>query len=335
MVERFKLGFSDRMLGPALPDKNRLAGAQMRGQLERLGIFRASGHEHLRGSLVIPVMNPDGDVVQMYGRKITPNLRAGTPDHLYLPGPHRGVWNEEALIACKEIILCEALIDALTFWVAGYRNVTASYGVNGFTADHRAAFERHGIERVYIAYDGDEAGNKAAVKLADELTQMGVECFRVEFPKGMDANEYARTTQPATKLFGLLLNRATWLGKGARPAGRVQVPVIVPEPSDPVAAPHEAAAPAAEEPAAKEKISLEKTPEPGPPIEPDRNRSQQQSQSTEPIDFRSQQVPSSPATRERFSLSRRSCAGCAHAAEVERHRRAGRNARRGHRAALW
>ena len=269
MVERFKLGFSDRMLGPALPDKNRLAGAQVRGQLERLGIFRASGHEHLRGSLVIPVMNPDGDVVQMYGRKITPNLRAGTPDHLYLPGPHRGVWNEEALIACKEIILCEALIDALTFWVAGYRNVTASYGVNGFTADHRAAFERHGIERVYIAYDGDEAGNKAAVKLADELIQMGVECFRVEFPKGMDANEYARTTQPATKLFGLLLNRATWLGKGARPAGRVQVPVIVPEPSDPVAAPHEAAAPAAEEPAAKEKISLEKTPEPGPPIEPE------------------------------------------------------------------
>ena len=97
---------------------------------------------------------------------------------------------------------------------------------------------------------------------------MGIECFRVEFPKGMDAKKYARR-RAATKLFGLLLNRATWLGKGARPAGRVQVPVIVPEPSDPVAAPHEAAAPAAEEPAAKEKISLEKTPEPGPPIEPE------------------------------------------------------------------
>ena len=31
-----------------------------------------------------------------------------------------GVWNEEALAASKEIILCEALIDALTFWCAGY-----------------------------------------------------------------------------------------------------------------------------------------------------------------------------------------------------------------------
>jgi hypothetical protein len=55
----------------------------------------------------------------MYGRKITSSLRDGTPLHLYLKGEHRGVWNEEALIASKEIILCESIIDALTFWCAG------------------------------------------------------------------------------------------------------------------------------------------------------------------------------------------------------------------------
>jgi DNA primase len=92
LVERFRLGFSDRMLGPALPDKNRRAGAEIRQQLERLGVFRASGHEHLRGSLVVPVFNLDGDVVQLYGRKIDDNLRGGTDYHLYLPGPMRGVW---------------------------------------------------------------------------------------------------------------------------------------------------------------------------------------------------------------------------------------------------
>ena len=123
-------------------------------------------------------------MVEMYGRKITPNLREGTPDHLYLPGAHAGVWNEEALIASKEIILCEALIDALTFWVAGYRNVTASYGVNGFTADHRAAFEKHGTERVYIAYDRDEAGNKAAAKLAEELMRDGHRVLPCAVPEG-------------------------------------------------------------------------------------------------------------------------------------------------------
>ena len=45
------------------------------------------------------------------------------------------MWNVEALAASKEIILCEALIDAATFWCAGYRNVTAAYGVEGFTDD--------------------------------------------------------------------------------------------------------------------------------------------------------------------------------------------------------
>jgi DNA primase len=261
MVERFKLGFSDRMLGPALPEKNRLAGAEVRGQLERLGIFRSTGHEHLRGSLVIPVLNLDGDVAQMYGRKINDNLRANTDYHLYLPGPMRGVWNEEAFVASKEIILCESLIDALTFWCAGHRHVTASYGVNGFTKDHRAAFERHETKRVYIAYDGDEAGNKAAVKLAAELIETGVECFRVEFPKGMDANEYALKVKPSAKSFGVLLNRASWLGKGQRPASRVAVPMMV-APS--VVAQPEIVATAKKEQAAKEKMIEPAVPEPSP-----------------------------------------------------------------------
>jgi DNA primase len=262
MIDRFKLGFANRTLGYRLPAKNRVAGADMRGRLQALGVLRESGHEHFNGSVVIPVFNGSGEVVEMYGRKITPGLREGTPLHLYLPGGHRGVWNEEALIASKEIILCEALIDALTFWTAGFRHVTASYGVNGFTADHRAAFEKHGTERVYIAYDRDEAGDSSAVPLSEELMQLGIECFRVQFPKGMDANEYARKVQPAAKSLGVMLNKAEWLGKGRKPTERVQVPVIMPMPN--------AAAEPAEEPAAKEEIIEREAlgPEPEPHPEP-------------------------------------------------------------------
>jgi DNA primase catalytic core len=268
IIDRFRLGFANRTLGYRLPAKNRAAGAEMRGRLQKLGILRESGHEHFNGSLLIPVITPAGEVAEMYGRKITSNLREGTPNHLYLPGEHRGVWNEEALSASKEIILCEALIDALTFWVAGFRNVTASYGVNGFTADHRAAFEKHGIERVYIAYDRDEAGNSAAAKLAEELMQMGIECFRVLFPKDMDANAYALKVQPAKKSLGLLLNKAEWLGKGQRPEPRVLEPVIVaaPAPStepEPEPEPGIEPLPAETKAAAKEKI-IEVTPESGP-----------------------------------------------------------------------
>jgi DNA primase len=190
MIGRFQLGFANRTLGLTLPDKNRKDGAELRGRLQRLGILRAeSGHEHFNGSVVFPIFSLDGGVLGMYGRKITANLREGTPLHLYLPGPHRGVWNEEALAAAKEIILCESIIDALTFWCAGLRNVTAAYGVNGFTEDHRAAFQKHGVERVWIAYDADAAGDAAAQRLKEEL---GIASHRVVFPPGMDANEYAR-----------------------------------------------------------------------------------------------------------------------------------------------
>lgn len=216
-IERFKLGYANRTLGLRLPNTQRKAGADIRARLAKLGLMRSSGHEHFTGSLVIPVLDEAGHVVEAYGRKIRDDLREGTAYHLYLPGPHQGVWNLDALKASKEIILCEALIDALTFWCAGYRNVTASYGVEGFTADHLVAMKQHGTDRVLIAYDRDDAGEKAAAKLAEKLIAEGIDCYRIQFPKGMDANAYALKVQPASKSLGMAIRKAVWLGKGKAP----------------------------------------------------------------------------------------------------------------------
>ncbi|MBO0822376.1 MAG: toprim domain-containing protein [Actinobacteria bacterium] len=57
--------------------------------------------------------------------------------------------------------MCESLIDALTFWCAGFRHVTASFGAAGFTADHQRAFAEHRVRRVLIGYDRDDAGDRA------------------------------------------------------------------------------------------------------------------------------------------------------------------------------
>lgn len=215
IMERFRLGFSNRTLGYRLPQSNRNAGAELRGRLQKLGVYRESGHEHFNGCLVIPVFSQcndggSGEVLQIYGRKIADDhLRSGTPLHMYMPGPHRGVWNEEALIASKEIILCESIIDALTFWCAGFRNVTASYGVNGFTEDHKAAFDKHGTKHVWIAYDRDEAGDNAAEQLAEQLKkELGITAARVLFPRGMDANEYALKVTPPSQSLAVLLNKS-------------------------------------------------------------------------------------------------------------------------------
>ncbi|CAG0969943.1 DNA primase [Burkholderiales bacterium] len=236
LIDRFRLGYANRTLGYRLPAMNRKAGQEIRTRLQKLGVLRDSGHEHLNGSLVVPILGEGGEVLGAYGRKITPThqLRAGTPLHLYLPGPHRGVFNVEALVSSKEVLLCEALLDALTFWCAGFRNVTAAYGVEGFTHDHFAAFKAYGTEHVLIAYDRDEAGDKAAESLAKRLTTEGIGCSRVQFPKGMDANEYALKVQPAGKALGLLLRTAAWMGNGAKTASTA---------SAAAAAPAEAAAP--------------------------------------------------------------------------------------------
>ncbi|HYW73744.1 MAG TPA: CHC2 zinc finger domain-containing protein [Pyrinomonadaceae bacterium] len=229
-IERFKLGYANRTLGYRLPQKNRVAGAELRGRLQQLGIFRESGHEHFSGCLVIPIFDEHGHVSEIYGRKIVRGLHKDLALHLYLPGPHRGVWNLEALQATKEIILCEALIDALTFWCAGYRNVTASYGIEGFTEDHLAAFKRYGTERVLLAYDRDDAGEKAAQTLAEKLIAGGIECFRVHFPKGMDANEYALTVKPPEKSLGVLIRSAIWLGGPAH--NKPTTPEVTSSPSE-------------------------------------------------------------------------------------------------------
>ncbi|PHM73077.1 CHC2 zinc finger domain-containing protein [Xenorhabdus kozodoii] len=236
LVARFKLGFANRTLGYRLPARQLKAGAEIRAQLQVAGLLRESGHEHFSGSLVIPVIGLEGQVQEMYGRKITDRLRAGTPLHLYLPGAHGGVWNTAALMASKSLILCESLIDALSFWVAGQRHVTAAYGVNGVTADHWQAFEQYGIKQVLIAFDNDSAGNEAAVKLAAALVAKGITPLRVVFPPEMDANGYLCQVAEPESAFALLLESAVPMQKA------VGMVALERQTADPVPAPEPASA---------------------------------------------------------------------------------------------
>jgi DNA primase len=211
-LQTFRIGYADRTLGLRLPQKNRKEGKDIRDRLTAIGIYRESGHEHFNGSVVFPVINENGLITEIYGRKIIDNLREGTAYHTYLPGAHKGFWNPSALIS-KEVILCEAIIDALSFWVNGFHNVTASYGVSSFTDEMLAAFINKNVQKVYIAYDRDEAGETAAQKLAVKLNSEGIETLRVNLPHKMDVNEYILSVKPAHKSLQVLINGAAWLGK--------------------------------------------------------------------------------------------------------------------------
>src|SRR5262245_57375782 len=143
MIEHFKIGFSNETLLSKLPSKENKAGAALRARISKLGLVQRNGREFFQGSIIIPLLDAHGAVMGMYGRRISPPASKETPVHRYLPGPHRGIFNAEIFGKTKDVILCEALIDALTFWCAGFRNVTSSYGVSGFTKELAVAIREH------------------------------------------------------------------------------------------------------------------------------------------------------------------------------------------------
>ena len=219
LIDRFQLGFADRTLGLRLPDKNRQEGERLRTRLTKLGLWRESGHEHFNGCIVVPFRDEAGNVVSFYGRRVTP----GTLKHLYPPGPHRGLFNRQCL-PTDELILCEAVFDALTFCAHGFPNTMSLFGTEGFTNELWEAVKR--VKQVRIAYDADEAGERAAVRDQERFRAHGVEVFRVKFPHGMDANEYACKVKPPEKSLALLMNAAAWAGQ-AKPALNAAAPPAV------------------------------------------------------------------------------------------------------------
>ena len=191
LMDRFRLGYANRTLGLILPDKQLAAGAKVRGTLQRLGVLRTSGHEVLRGSLVVPVCDASGAVVQLYGRKLVDQQRDDVPLHVWLPGLLRGVFNLDGWRGAEDVVLCGSLIDALTVWCAGEPRVTAACGADGLTEELLQALVREGVRRVRVAFVENAGGHAAARAVVVRLSAVGIETLRVRLPMGRDANACA------------------------------------------------------------------------------------------------------------------------------------------------
>lgn len=232
VLEVFGLGWSDRTLGLSLPIGARVAGRELRGRLQSLGVLRDSGHEQLRGCLVVPVRDEHGRVVQLYGHRVQrPQRGRGGEERaevLWLPSPATALWHREAMSAA-EVIVASSILDALVWWSAGYRNVVAPGGPDGLPDDLAALLVDAGVTRVLLAQPRTSDGEDAAAGLTSMLTPAGVECFRVVFPHGCDASTVAVEANDATDALGERLREATWLGAGAAPSTTsVRVDVLAP-----------------------------------------------------------------------------------------------------------
>lgn len=105
-------------------------------------------------------------------------------------GGQNWIYNEDGVDVGRakgKVIIVEGEFDCMSMWQAGFRNVVSpasgkdSYGVWIELLDT--------IPKIYIAYDNDDGGRGASIKMAERL---GTDkCFEVVFPDNTkDANEY-------------------------------------------------------------------------------------------------------------------------------------------------
>ena len=156
LIGAFKIGFADGSL------LARLGGSPLKKDLRALGVLTGSGRELLSGCVVVPILK-DGQVVNLYGRKIEGS------QHLYLPGQRRGLFNAQGAKDAQRLVLCESIFDALSLLILGEPGAFPLWGVNGWTEDHEAFLKTWMGKDLVLCLDSDEAGKAAAAMLGARL----------------------------------------------------------------------------------------------------------------------------------------------------------------------
>jgi DNA primase catalytic core len=159
-------------------------------KLQALGLLNG-GHAFFENCVIFP-LSKDGRLTTIYARKTvtTPAENNGGGRHYLLPGKREGLFLPSAgLNSQKPVIITESIIDGLSLFAAGICNVLPLLGVNGFLADHLAYLKRQSFAKIFIALNGDEAGNRAAAKLKQNLADEKLPAEILTLPDGKDIND--------------------------------------------------------------------------------------------------------------------------------------------------
>ena len=201
LLDVFQAGYCNGTLHTVLPKTGELVE-----QLKGLGVLNGRGQEHFRGCVTVPIFDPAGNLSGIYGRRIT----AGEPQHLYLRGEHRGVWNGTAAKTNQTLFITEAILDGMSLWQAGFKNVIALYGANGWTGDHEKLLRENQTREIFLCLDHDASGQAATEQLKEKLLAEGhqpplvKQVHVVPWPEGVkDANDFF-ISRPAADFEALL-----------------------------------------------------------------------------------------------------------------------------------
>ena len=153
------------------------------GQLLDTGLIGQQGRDAFCRRVIFPCCE-NGQVVNLYGRSIG----AAFP-HRLLPRSKGGLFAWESVGKFSSVILVEGLFDLGVLWQAGFRNSTCALGTH-LTCGQLAQLCEPPARCIYVAFDQDEnnAGQRTAHQLAQQLEHAHLEVRVVHLPHGHDPN---------------------------------------------------------------------------------------------------------------------------------------------------
>jgi DNA primase len=182
-------------------------------QAENLGLLRKRDgggyYDTFRNRLLFTISDLHGRAIGFGGRVMDDSLPK------YINSPESAVYRKGEVLFGLDLakkgmrekgsaIIVEGYFDHLALFRAGYTNVVATCGT-ALTPPHLKLLKRY-AERVYMLFDGDEAGRKATVRSMELFLEEGFPARVVEVPSEDDPDTFIR--REGAEAFAPLLEKA-------------------------------------------------------------------------------------------------------------------------------
>ena len=198
-MQKFGLGYSDKYRDD-LYRYLRSKGYED-GILKDSGLVtideRRGGYDKFWNRAMFPIMDANSKVIAFGGRVM------GEGEPKYLNTPETPVFNKSRTLyglhlARKtrrpQMILCEGYMDVIALHQAGFDNAVASLGT-ALTEGHAGILRRY-TKEVYLSYDSDGAGQKAALRAIPILRDAGITCKVINMSPHKDPDEFIKALGP-------------------------------------------------------------------------------------------------------------------------------------------
>ena len=151
--------------------------------LREFEAFYSNGSEDVADRIWFQIKDIRNRTVVYVGRH---TMSSGNPRYLNYPtGATMPVYPESLKTPATSIVLVEGIFDMLNCWDKGLHNVVCTFGTSTLykeAAVKLLPFKTQGVQKIYLMFDGDDAGREAMQKLKPilEEAEYQVEIIQLE-----------------------------------------------------------------------------------------------------------------------------------------------------------